>query len=419
MQIRYFDAAWNDIKNSPGWFGKLCLLALVNFIPVFGQMVTYGYLYGWAREISWGAHRPMPSSLFGNEDGKYWRRGWFVLVLTFVLMLIPIFVMTIGQTMQVGVYSARGDAGQGAIAMVGGLLYVAGIVLSLLVSVLVWIGSMRVSIYDRLSAGFQLGKLWKMLLHDTGGIMRIFGMNLLVSLIIGIALSIVITVLMLIVVFAGLAGAMSSGYSIDSIQYMTDAQAAQLTLRVIASAGVVGFFSGAIMLFVVNLGSAFTSALVYRAVGYWTMQFDVPAWRGQDDPMPFELVQSPAQPGMQQDSYPGMQPQGQPQGQYPSGVIPMDPQQMPVGAMPQSATDQTTAWQQAEPLDQVVQGPVGQVEQPAVAPEENSLIDQAVQSVQDAQDAVAASPEVQAYDAQVAAWQSESAGVSEDDVASR
>src|SRR5699024_6354438 len=33
--------------------------------------------------------------------------------------------------------------------------------------------------------------------------------------------------------------------------------------------------------------------VVTRAIGYWTRQFDVPAWRGQDDPMPFELVTPP------------------------------------------------------------------------------------------------------------------------------
>ena len=84
MQIKYFQTAWNDLENSPGWFGKMCLLALVNIIPVFGQIVTYGYLYGWAREIAWGAHQPLPSSIFANDDGKFWRRGWFLFVIAFV-----------------------------------------------------------------------------------------------------------------------------------------------------------------------------------------------------------------------------------------------------------------------------------------------------------------------------------------------
>ena len=31
-------------------------------------------------------------------------------------------------------------------------------------------------------------------------------------------------------------------------------------------------------------------ALLTRAIGYWTSQFDVANWKGQDDPMPFELT---------------------------------------------------------------------------------------------------------------------------------
>ena len=34
----------------------------------------------------------------------------------------------------------------------------------------------------------------------------------------------------------------------------------------------------------------FFTAMITRALGYWTQQFNVPAWRGQDDPMPFELA---------------------------------------------------------------------------------------------------------------------------------
>ena len=88
MQIKYYQTAWNDIKNSKGWFGKLCLLALVGLIPIFGQIVIFGYLYGWARDVAWGVHEPMPAKIFGNEDGKLYRRGWFIFVLVFVFSLV-------------------------------------------------------------------------------------------------------------------------------------------------------------------------------------------------------------------------------------------------------------------------------------------------------------------------------------------
>ncbi len=41
---------------------------------------------------------------------------------------------------------------------------------------------------------------------------------------------------------------------------------------------------------VVSAASAFAVVMQARAVGYWTRQFDVPAWRGQDDSMPFEMA---------------------------------------------------------------------------------------------------------------------------------
>ena len=44
MQTGYFNAAWQDIKNTPGWFGKLILLSLLSFVPIFGWLVVLGYV---------------------------------------------------------------------------------------------------------------------------------------------------------------------------------------------------------------------------------------------------------------------------------------------------------------------------------------------------------------------------------------
>lgn len=294
MQIKYYETAWRDISNSPGWFGKLCLLALVNFIPIFGQIVTFGYFYGWAREIAWGVHAPMPAKIFCNDDGKFWKRGWFILVLVFAFALIPCIVMGIGSAMSgAGYYGvaagAKGAAGA-ALGSVGSLLYFVGLLGAIFMCLLAWIGSMRVAIYDRLSAGFQFGKIWKMFRRDTGGIARIFGMYILVGLIVGLIVSVIVTILLVIVMVVGVAGAMGAGFTPESVQHMTDAQAMRFLIRFMASAGVVGFICMFAALFVCLLASMYLCALVYRAVGYWTMQFDVPHWRGQDDPLPFEMM---------------------------------------------------------------------------------------------------------------------------------
>ena len=297
MQIQYFRTAWNDIKNSENWFGKLCLLALVGFIPIFGQMVTYGYLYGWAREIAWGVHAPLPAKIFGNEDGKLYRRGWFIFVLLLVLSLVPSIVMSMGSTawQSVSYSSYLGDVADnlGMSVGIGMLVYLVGLVLMVLAQVFGWIGTMRIAIYDRLSPGFQFGKTWNMLRHDTNGILRIFGMNLIVSLIMGIVLSIIFSILVVIVVLVGVGSLASSGYSVESLQHLSDSQAVAFLLQFMTSAGLVGFLCLLVGAYAASLVGAFIEALVARAMGYWTLQFDVPHWRGQDDPMPFEAIQAP------------------------------------------------------------------------------------------------------------------------------
>ena len=370
MQIKYYQTAWNDIKNSKGWFGKLCLLALVGLIPIFGQIVIFGYLYGWARDVAWGVHEPMPAKIFGNEDGKLYRRGWFIFVLVFVFSLVPAIISGIGSSMQqAGYYSALYDASSKLepTVAIGGIIYLIGILAALFVSILAWIGSMRISIYDRLSAGFQLGSIWKMFRKDTGGVMRIFGMNLLVGLILGIILSIIITIMVVALVFIIVAAMASMGYTPESLQYMTDEQATSFVLQLMGPVGLVGFLFLIVAVFLGNLASTFVEMLVARAMGYWTWQFDVPQWRGQNDPMPFEYAQ--AQPNVQ--AY----------------------QQQPAAyAAPAQQDYQNVGYQQASQPAAAQPGQVGYAQPGAAQPAQPSI-----------------SPEVQQYDAQISSWQQEQA----------
>ncbi len=181
MQIKYFSTAWNDIRRSPGWLGKVLLLGLVACIPVFGWIVVFGYLYGWARDIAWGVHAPLPARIFGNEDGKLFSRGFFVLVIAFVFSLLPGVIQLVGLIIGSGPFLFWGGVGHGMGFLSVGMGFVIGLVslASYFFAVLfAWIGAMRMSIYGRLSAGFQLGKIWAMARRDFGGLLRIVGMAL-------------------------------------------------------------------------------------------------------------------------------------------------------------------------------------------------------------------------------------------------
>ena len=158
QQFKYFSTAWNDIKNSPGWKGKIALLALLQIIPIFGQIVLFGYIYGWARDIAWGVHSPMPARIFGNEDGKLYSRGFFIFVILFVLSLIPS-VITAIPGLFVGLGSI-GDSSPGVVAAsFSGLLATLSLVISFAILIVFNIAAMRTAIYDRMEEEvINLGK---------------------------------------------------------------------------------------------------------------------------------------------------------------------------------------------------------------------------------------------------------------------
>ena len=84
MQRGYFKTAWSDITQSPHWVTRILLLALLSFIPVFGWIVIAGYLWGWARDMAWGVHAPLPERIFENADGTLYSRGFFAAVIAVV-----------------------------------------------------------------------------------------------------------------------------------------------------------------------------------------------------------------------------------------------------------------------------------------------------------------------------------------------
>lgn len=303
QQFKYFSTAWNDIKNSPGWKGKIALLALLQIIPIFGQIVLFGYIYGWARDIAWGVHSPMPARIFGNEDGKLYSRGFFILVILFVLSLIPSIVTSI-PGLFVGVATAS-DSSPGVVAAsFSGLFALVSMALSFAILIVFNIAAMRTAIYDRISAGFQVDKLWSMFKHDSNGALRIFGMEVLVGFIGGAVIAIIAVIVFSVAGIAFIPAIMQ--LSADPEPYEVFAILGPgLTLLVIF--GLIFGFIGAIF-------TVFVYTLVARASGYWTQQFQVAQWRGQDDPMPFEA--DAAARAAQQAQYAAQAQYAQAQAQY-------------------------------------------------------------------------------------------------------
>lgn len=301
MEKGYFSAAWSDITKSPGWFSKTLRLGLLNLIPIFGVLVTYGYLYGWARDIAWNVHRPMPDRIFGNEDGNLFKRGFFILVIGFVFSLIPGVFNTLtsvltGFSIFGFVYS---DASFGAGALFMGLIFsLVGLALTFAVVFFYWVGSMRCALYGTLSSGFQFGKIWAMMRYDFTGLLRIFGMSLICGCVVGIGFFVIFMLSVILGTIFGVAFIRNESQAVVFVLI--------ILLLVLLLCVVTVFIS------------VFVAALIIRALGYWTRQFQVNLWGGQEDPLPFELEQA-RQAQQQYGVYQAQQPfqQAQPYQQAP------------------------------------------------------------------------------------------------------
>ena len=336
MQEGYFKTAWSDIKNSPGWFAKCCLLGLLLFIPIFGPIVLYGYAFGWARDIAWDVHRPMSEKIFGNEDGQLYSRGFFA----WLIMLVVSVIVSV----------CMGIAGDNEFA--NAVVAVASVFLNVLALVCV----MRMAIYARLGAGFQLNRVWSMASHDTSGLMRILGMTLLVALIIGLAWGILFAIVLGLLIVAGIGVGAGVDWTMlgDALMFGAPDAEAQLLSVMGMLAPVIGIVIVAFLalFYVLSVGQAWTTLLQARAMGYWTRQFDVAHWGGQDDPMPFELEKA-ARTQAQTAQYAAAQQYQQPQAQQ----VYQQPQQ-------QYQQPQPAQYQQPQPVQQAPVQAQQQYQQP-------------------------------------------------------
>ncbi len=288
MEAGYFKTCWNDIKETPGWLAKVLLLGLVFMIPIFGQIVVFGYVYGWAREAAWKMKTPMPARIFGNEDGRLYSRGFFMLVIAFVYSLIPNIAESAWDAMAGRGLDTASDMvfGSGMHGVLPDLMMLLlFLALSLFCTLFAEVGCMRSTVYCRLAPGFQVTRVWAMMRHDSRGVGRI----LLMSIVMAVVMYVVISLFVLFVgmLFGGVAlGAFATG--LDSQSVFGSVDPLFLILAVIA---VIVF--AAVFTYLVCCMAVFSLLVQVRAWGHWTSQFDVPAWGGQDDPMPFERYGNP------------------------------------------------------------------------------------------------------------------------------
>lgn len=280
QQPRYFYDSWHDITSSPSWFVIMLKLALVSLIPIFGAIVVYGYLYTWARERAWGINQPMPRRIFENKDGKLYSRGGLIFIISLIVAAITSFILNVDmlasvtRISQMLAYSPQSLSDPNVLFNMLPLYLVPhsslfGMVVSVILTIVGWIMSMRVAIYDSFNAGFRLDKVWKMLTHNILGILKVWLVSFIATVVVTIIGSIVACLIVIIplVVFFAMSGAtLNSAIAVIFLM---------IPLLLLA-------------LYVALVFGMIENALVIRALGYWTETFNVPEWGSYAEPLPFE-----------------------------------------------------------------------------------------------------------------------------------
>ncbi len=280
QQPRYFYDSWHDITSSPGWFVTILKLALVLLIPIFGAIVVYGYLYTWARERAWGINQPMPRRIFENKDGKLYSRGGLIFIISIIVAAVSSLFLNIDmlasvtRISQMLAYSPQSFSDPNVLFSMLPLYVVPhsglfGMVVSVILTIVGWIMSMRIAIYDSFNAGFRLDKVWKMLTHNILGILKVWLMSIIVTVVVTIV-GLVIAGLIVIIPMAACFA--MSGATVNA------AIAAILLIIPLLLLAV----------YVALVLSSIETALVIRALGYWTETFNVPEWGSYAEPLPFE-----------------------------------------------------------------------------------------------------------------------------------
>ena len=277
---RFFGRAWASLASTRNVFGKLCLIALLQFVPVLGQMVTLGYFLGWVREAAWGMETPMPAHVLSGGDASFWPRAakaWVVSLLyglvggTFYAVLCAVWVL-FGH-MQPGIVDD----------VVLGVLVALGLFGGIWLLIFYYVGLVRLAIYNRFGAAWQWGACLRMAGRDFGGLVKLFfgtlGLNLLISLFVGIIGALMGLIFMASALvtpsLTGLAGLFSA--DLDTLV------AALISLT---GAFIVGLPLLALLSFFLNIPFLVISAVCWRALGNWATQFDVPRWGAMSDPLP-------------------------------------------------------------------------------------------------------------------------------------
>lgn len=244
-----FGAAWRDVKESDGWFGKMLLLALIQMVPIL-NFSSKGYISRWAADVSVGKRFTLPKI----QIGPYFKIGFFLIVFDVIL--------GIALSIAVGILNV--------VPLVGAVAVMA---LTFMMTGWQLVSEIKVVTKDSIAGGFDFKMLWNAYTKKLGtlvcnGILSQIVFAICACIVIGIAFIIIA------VICAGL------GFSVYYLSYGMESfplLSGGVSLVILLIILVFGYVASAILV----LGDV----LAMRAVGHY-LKRHVPEWAQDDVRMP-------------------------------------------------------------------------------------------------------------------------------------
>lgn len=282
-----FGASWKMLTQEHGWYKPLCILALIGWIPILGQIAVLGYALEWARFTAWGIDTaPRRHNIDIGKILATGGRAFLVLVLMGLIVRAVLAIFGFGGWAFFGSFLVMG-MGISVSSLLEGVTALSawgilGAAVSLVLGTFLTAAMMRTTLYDSFGAGWRVDRLFQMIGRDPLGFLKAWFVSF-----IGGAVCVAYTVLMAmvgsVIALGGIAAVVSTGYAYHyghaeyALQQLLAWGAGPfmlLVLLVIAAIFVYGVISVAMQLVAVN------------AMGQWFCRFEVNRWGVSAAPLP-------------------------------------------------------------------------------------------------------------------------------------
>lgn len=261
---RYFSRSWALITRDKGWIKPILVMAAATLVPIAGEFGNSGYALEYARLTAWGTDgAPKQKNVDIGACIKSGARG---------------FVVSLGWGLAVGlitsIFTLVASIFPGVLgALLSGTISLASLFVTAASGIAIYIAQLRCAIYESIPAGYNIERIFELIKRDTSGFVKLFLLNLVCTLIIGIIGTILVTII--VVMFLPLFMSASGGYISEYEIAMFLSQSMVILLPVCVVFG-----------FVISLLANAIRLVVLNAVGLWMRQFNVPAWGRNQDPLP-------------------------------------------------------------------------------------------------------------------------------------